>query len=229
MRKLVVVLAVLAVLAVAADRGGARLAGAAIAAQAQTAAGLTAEPDVRVRGFPFLTQALAGRYERVEVQARDAPAGELTVDRLDTTLHGVQVPLGQALSGDVARVPVERVEARALVSYAQLSERAGLTVEHAGGGQVRVTSEVDVLGRTLSATAVSDVTLGDGAIVVTAERFEVSDDIDDAVLSRALGGRLDFEVPVRGLPYGLRVTDVSVGPDGVRVRAAATDIVLSRG
>lgn len=227
MKRLAVVVAVLATVALAADRAGAAVAGAAIAAQAQTAAGLPAEPEVSVGGFPFLTQALAGRYTRVEVQARGVPAGELTVDRLDTTLHGVRVTLGQALSGDVQSVPVERVEARALLSYAQLSQRSGLSVAPAGAGQVRVSGEVEVLGRTVTASAVSSVALAGDAVVVTAERVEAAG--ATAAIGDALRGRLDFEVPVRGLPYDLEVTGVTVEQDGVWVEAGATDIVLSPG
>lgn len=90
MRRLLVGLVVLLALLLAADRAGAALASRAIAAEVQSATRLPGEPDVEVAGFPFLTQALAGRYDRVELTARDVPAGELTLDRLDATLTGVQ-------------------------------------------------------------------------------------------------------------------------------------------
>ncbi|MBW3551514.1 MAG: LmeA family phospholipid-binding protein [Proteobacteria bacterium] len=96
------------------------LPGIALPEGVQATTALPEEPDVTVRGFPFLTQALSGRYDRVDISARDAPAGEMTLTRLDTTLRGVRVTLSQALSGSVGEVPVDAVEARAL-----LEERKG--------------------------------------------------------------------------------------------------------
>lgn len=232
MRRWLIGLGLLMAVALVTDRAGAALASSAVAEQAQTAAGLAEPPEVAVAGFPFLTQALRGRYDRVEVQATTVAAGDLTVDRLQATFTGVQVPLSQALSGSIERVPVETVEARALVSYAELSRRSGdrqLTVSQADVNRVRVTGQLDVLGGTLSAAAVSRVEVVDGEIVVTAEEYETGDELDDAVLSRVLGDRLDLRVPVRGLPYGLQVTDVAIEPDGIRVLATATDTVLSPG
>lgn len=231
MKRLVVFLVVLLALAAVGDRVGVSYAERTVAEQTQASAGLADLPDVSIEGFPFLTQALAGRYERVVVTSSDVPAGDVRLDRLDATFGGVRLPLSQALSGDVQRVPVERVEARALVAYGQLSQRSGdrqLTVAPADTpDRVRVTGSVQVLGRTLSAVAVSRLEVVDGAIVVTAEEFEVGNAAADELVTRALRGRMDLSIPVTGLPYGLRVTDVAVDPDGVVVRATATDTVLS--
>ena len=230
MKKLVVALVVLLALLAVADRVGAAYAADAIAAEVQSSTRLTSEPEVEVEGVPFLTQALAGRYERVEVRATDVPAGDLTLDRLDATLTGVRLPRSDALSGSVARVPVERVRARALVPYDELSRRSGerrLTVAPAEDGRVRVSGSLQALGRTLSATAVSRVEVVDGAIVVTAESYEVGSQVADDLLTRVLGDRLDLRIPVTALPYGLQVTGVEVQSDGVWVRAAAEDTVLS--
>jgi hypothetical protein len=230
MRKLLVGLVVVVGLLVVADRVGASVASRAIAAEVQSSSRLAAEPEVHIAGFPFLTQAFAGRYERVEVTARDVPAGELTLDRLDATLTGVQVSLGDALSGSVQRVPVEGVRARALVPYDELARRSGdrrLAVAPAGD-RVRVTGSLEVLGQTLSATAVSRVEVADGGLRVTAEQYEVGNAAADRLITRALGDRLDLRIPVTGLPYGLQVTGVDVGADGVTVVARADRTVLGR-
>jgi hypothetical protein len=230
-KRLVVGLVVLLALVLVADRVGAQVASSTVAARVQESTALTEPPQVEIVGFPFLTQAFAGRYDRVEVSAADVPAGELRLDRLDATLRGVQVPLSRALSGSVERVPVEAVEARALVSYDQLSQRAGdrqLRVAPADDGQrVRVTGSVDVLGRSLSAVAISRVEVVNGAIVLTAEEFEVGNEAADGLFRNALSGRLDLTIPVTGLPYGLQVTGLDVEPDGVVVQATASDTVLS--
>jgi hypothetical protein len=229
MRRLLVALVVVLGLLLVADRVGATVAAGAVATQVQSSTRLTSPPEVEIDGFPFLTQALAGRYDEVTVQARDVPAGELTLSRLDATLSGVQVPLSQALSGSVTRVPVAGVTARALVAYGELSRRSGdrrLTVAPAGD-RVRVTGSVLVLGRTVTATAVSRVEVVDGALVLTAESYSVGDAAADDLLTRALGGRLDLRIPVSGLPYGLQLTAVDVQDDGVSVLAEAGATVLA--
>jgi len=227
-RRLLSVLLVLLVLTAVADRVGALLAGRVVAGQLQSAAGLPEQPDVDVRGVPFLTQALAGRYERVEVRATGVPAGELTVTELTATLTGAQVPLEDVLSGAVEEVPVEVIEAQVLLSYDVLSRRSGdrqLTVRP-DGDRVRVQGSVRVLGQTLAATAVSTVTVEGGALVVSAQEFEVGNEAADAALTRALRGRLDLRIPVSDLPYGLRLQSIAVQSDGVALSALARDVVL---
>jgi len=228
MRRLLVALVVLAGLLLVADRGLAAAAQRTVASEVQLAAGLAAEPDVDLGGFPFLTQAVRGRYDRVEVSSTRVPAGALVLDRLDAVLLGAQVPLGEAISGSVARVPVEQITARALVSYDQLEQQAedrGLTFAP-DAGRLRVTGTVEIFGRELSAVAVSRLDVVDGDLIVTAESFEVGSDLADSLLTGALEGRFDLRVPVQDLPYGLTMTAVEVAPDGVVVLAQATDTVL---
>lgn len=228
MRRLTVVLLVLAVLVAVADRAGAAVAGRAVAAELQSAAALTARPEVEVRGIPFLTQALSGRYEDVRIRAVDVPAGEITARELTAELAGVRAPLGEAVSGSLTKVSVERVDARALLAYDALSRRSGdrrLTLS-AEGDRLRVRGSVRVAGQTLAAEALSRLTLDGEVLVVTAEQVRVGDARVDRAIGRALQGRLDLRVPVSGLPYGLRVTGVAVDPEGIRLTAAARDTVL---
>jgi hypothetical protein len=115
------------------------------------------------------------------------------------------------------------------VAYDQLARRSkerALAVT-ADGRRLRVTGEVRVLGRTVTATALSRVEVVEGDLLVTAESYQVGGEVASEVLSRALGGRLDLRVPVEQLPYGLRVTGVEVAPDGVVVLATAGATVLS--
>ena len=230
MRKLLALVLLLGLLLVA-DRAGAAYAARAVAQQAQAEAGLTVEPEVSIGGFPFLTQALAGRYDEVTVRATGVPAGEVTVTGFEAVLTGVEVPLRSALSGAVTSVPVSSVRARALLAYEELGRRSGdrqLTVAPAGEGRVRVTGRVEVLGQTLSAAAVSRIEVDGGALRVTAESYEVGNQTADALISRALGDRLDLRVPVEGLPYGLQVTGIEVEQAGVVVVATSGRTVLGR-
>lgn len=229
MRRLLTFLIFLLVLAAAGDRVAAGVASRLVASQLQSAAGLPERPDVDITGVPFLTQAVAGRYQRVEVRAEGVPAGQLTFAELTATLSGVRVPLSDVVAGEVSEVPVDTVDARVLLAYDVLSGRSGnrrLTVTSAGE-RLRVTGSVQVLGRTVEATAISALTVEGEELVVTAEAFEVGNDAADAVLTRALRGRFDLRVPVGGLPYDLMLRSVEVESGGVALRATARDVVLS--
>lgn len=230
MKRLLVTLVVLAGLLAVADRVAATVASNAVADQVRVSAEL-ASADVSIGGFPFLTQALGGRYDSVSVVARGVAAGEVTVDRLEATLTGVSVPLSDVLSGSVDEVPVASVRATALVAYDELARRSGdrqLTVA-AAGDRLRVTGSVSVLGQTMTASALSTVRVDGGAIVVTAASYSVGAAGASEAISRALGGRFDLRIPVTGLPYGLQVSGVSVTPTGVEVDATAGATVLVPG
>lgn len=228
MKRLVISLVVLLGLLLVADRAGAAFAAQAVAVQAQASAGLRSEPDVDIGGFPFLTQALAGRYTRVEVRADTVTAGEITLSRLEATLDGARIPLSDALSGSVEQVPVDGIRGRAVVGYDELSRRSGdreLVVSPAGG-QLRVTGSVQVLGRTVSVNALSDVEVVEGDLVVRAQSFEVGNEAVDELLTRALRGRLDLRIPLTGLPYGLQVTGIEVQAEGLIVLASSGPTML---
>lgn len=234
MRRLVVAVVVLLALTAVADRVGAVVAGRLVARQVQQQTGLASPPQVAVEGLPFLTQALAGRYERIEVTARDVPAGRVqgTQVRLRTmtaTLRGARVPLRDAVAGRVMAVPVDRVDAQVVLPYDVLARRSGAgRVTVAGEGErLRVRGSVRVLGRDLAASAVSRLRVDDDDLVVTVESFDVGGGVADRLVTRALHDRLDLRVPLGALPYGLRLRDVRVRGDGVEATAVSERTVLS--
>ena len=230
MKGLLVTLLTLAVCAVAADRLSLVLTERAVAAQLQTSGGLSTRPDVTIRGLPFLTQAFAGVYDDVEVSASDVTAGGGRLSKLDVTLRGVHVPLSDALSGSVDAVPVDTLRATVLLSYEdmarQLRDRR-LTVA-AAGDLLRVSGSVTVLGRTVTASALSTVKLSGSSVVVTAKRFEVGHAVASKAVTLALAGRFDFVIRVGQLPYGLTMSSVAVRPEGVVAIADAKQTVLRR-
>ena len=226
LRRVVVPLAVLLALAVGADRLAVHLAESALAGQLQTSGGFDAKPDVSIDGFPFLTQAKDGVYRRIEVKAGASTRGGVRISSLDAQVRDAEVPLGDALKGQVADVPVSGLDATAVVTYVDLaraSDVAGVSITPAAGG-VNVTASLKVLGQAVQATATSDVTLKGTAIVVRARSVSVQG--GSALLTRALSGRLDLRIPVGTLPFGLRLTDVEATPSGVRLTASSGATVL---
>ncbi|PRY52170.1 Protein of unknown function (DUF2993) [Geodermatophilus tzadiensis] len=227
MRALLVVLVVLVLLALVADPVAEGIAEERVAATLQEAGGLAGAPDVDVAGWPFLTQAVQERYDEVRIGLTADDLGQPEGTRADVTLRGVHVPLSDALSGSVERVPVDRVDGTATLTYALLSRElgAGTTLERAGDG-LRVTRTVEVLGYTVPLTATGDVVLeGDELVVVVEDAAAGGVGVPGFVVDRAVA-LLDLRYPVE-LPYDLQLTGVTPGDDGVRVAVEGSDVVFS--
>ncbi|MGY1641104.1 DUF2993 domain-containing protein [Geodermatophilus sp. SYSU D00703] len=227
MRALLVVLLLLVGLAVVADRVGVGIAedrvGQAIAERGQ----LAGQPEVEIGGFPFLTQAVQGDYEDVRISLTAADLAQPEGTRADVSLLGVHVPLSDVLSGSVQEVPVDRIDGTATLSYALLSEQlgSGTTLTREGEG-LRVERTVEVAGLTVPLTAVGTVSLdGNDLVVDVAEASGAGVDLPASVVDEA-GDLLDLRYPVPALPFGLQLTGVTPGDDGVVVTVEATDTVL---
>ncbi len=232
MKRLAIGVVVVLLLLVVADRAGAAYAARAIAAELQDSTVVDSPPDVDITGFPFLTQALPGRYERIEVSATEIPVDDdLVLSVLDATLQGVRVPLSQVLSQSVEEVPVNQVTARALVPYDELSQRYGdqeLTIEP-DGDRLRITGQLRFADRTLSAVALSTVEVDGGDLLLSTEEVGLGEGDPEEGSTAGLSEALELRVPVEDLPYELAVTSAEVLPDGVALHAEATDVVLQAG
>ena len=213
--------------AVGADRLGKGIAEDRVAQQIAERGGLAGTPTVEIGGFPFLTQALRGRYDDVRVSLSAEQLGQPSGTAADVSLRGVHLPLADALSGSVAEVPVDRVDGTATLSYALLAAQLpGDTTLAPEGSGVRVTRTVEVLGREVPLTAVGTVGLDGGELVVDVDEAAASGvDVPDFVVDRA-ADLLDFRHPVPALPFGLQLSGVRPAADGVHVAVEATDTVL---
>ena len=228
MRALLVVLLLLAGLTLLADRVAVGIAEDRVADQLAGKGGLVGTPEVDIAGFPFLTQVVSGRYEDVRISLDADELGQPVGTRADVSLRGVRVPLRTALSGSVQEVPVDRIDGTATLAYdllaAELGSDAEVTPE---GNGLRIARTVEVLGYTLPVTAAGTVTLdGDQLFVDVAEAAGAGVDIPD-FLVRRVSDLLDLRYTVPQLPFGLQLTGVAPGPDGVEVRVEATDAVLT--
>ena len=227
MKVLIVLVVLLLLAAVVADRVGEGIAEDRVAEQVAARGGLAGTPAVDITGFPFLTQALAGRYSDVRVSLTAEQLGQPAGTRADVSLRGVRLPLSDALSGSVSEVPVERIDGTATLSYALLADAlgGGTTITPAGGGVI-VARTVELLGIEVPLSATGTVALEGNDLVVDVEGGEAAGvDVPDVVLDRA-AERLDIRYAVPALPFGLQLTGVEAEPDGMHLRVEATDTVL---
>ena len=110
MRRLVIALLVLVGVLVAADFGAAALAESAVSREMRQQIGLADDPSVRINGFPFLTQAVAGRYSSIDVDAQRLTVGRFKQVELTAHLEDVTAPLSMLLGSGPKSVQVARAE-----------------------------------------------------------------------------------------------------------------------
>lgn len=228
MRRLLIVLVVLAALLVAADRIGVVVAQNRLASELQQQLDLDAKPDVSIRGIPFLTQAIRGTYKDIRMQLPDVDAGDVQDLAVNARLQGAHVSLSDALGGNVDRIPVDQISGTLLIPYDQLARASGisgLTITREGDS-LRLTGSVQVLGRPVKAEAVGRVEVNDGRIAINAEQATVAGiPVPEAVLDEA-ARLLSFRVQPQNLPLNLRITAVHLTDTGLLVDAVSDDVVL---
>ncbi|MFJ2937382.1 DUF2993 domain-containing protein [Streptomyces sp. NPDC087219] len=180
--------------------------------------------EVDIKGFPFLTQVAAKRLDEVDVRLTGvtATAGDknIRVGELNVALRDVTV------TGDWSGAKAGSASGTALISYADLTAASDqeAVVAYGGNGKVKVTGGVKVMGRTLTRTVVSTVTVVNGdTIRVRADEVpgEGIPGIEDLVRART-----DFDRSI-GVIAGMKVEKVEPRPDGLAVSVTGRDVVLA--
>jgi hypothetical protein len=205
-----------------------------VAERARRTEGLSARPDVRIEGFPFLTQLAGHRLREVRVSAREVATGKgghaLRITRFAARLRGVRLGGGTfAVRSAVA----ESATGTARIGWADLTRAAppGVTVswggrDAEGHGRVKVTagvSGVPVLG-TVHESVTSRVSVRGRTISLAAGTIPGVSGLPS--VERWVRDRIDFHRELTGLPRGIELGSVSVDPDGVTVRASGHDVRL---
>ncbi|MGY1916258.1 LmeA family phospholipid-binding protein [Blastococcus sp. SYSU DS0973] len=226
MKVLAVLLVLLVGLGALLDRVAVGVAEGQVAEQLAAGGNLAGRPEVDVRGFPFLTQAVGGRYQEVHIALTAEQLGQPEGTRADVTLRGVRLPLSAVLSRQVSEVPVDRIDGTATLSYALLAREIGgdAVLEREGDG-LRITRTVELLGQTLPLTASGTVAVDGNELVVDVDRAAGAGVDIPRVLVGRVTDLLDLRYPVE-LPFGLRLTGVTPAEDGIDVRVTAEDAVL---
>jgi hypothetical protein len=235
-RFLIAVVLFLIVILVAADRLGAIVGAHVLATKLQADERLPSRPSTSIGGFPFLTQAVGGKYSDVTVTASAVPVNSVTVTTLTAHLHGVHVPLGKVIHGSVSQVPVNRVDGTAYVSYADANSYleghsppgALVSLAPGVGGQLRVTEKARVAGHRVSLTGTGRVTVvGHNVVNVAITSLKASTKAAGVALSAAIPLRLrHVSIPLPGLPFRFTLTSVTASATGVTASGSATHVVL---
>lgn len=197
----------------------------------------TSAPEVTADGFPFLTQAVSGKYQHITVDGSGLTLGSLRDVRFHADLHGVHVPLSDVLSGTVRTIPVDRADGDVVISYAEFARQTGidgLTITQKDG-KLTVTAPVRVKLAFFDETF--DV-VGDGRIAAAKGSNDLQLSVDGiAVAGVSLPGfavsfisdYLNDQVTLPDLPYGLQLQSVTAQDDGLHVAVAGTGLTIDAG
>lgn len=227
MKALLIVVVVLLGLALLVDRVAVGVAEDRVARELATTGGLQGTPEVDITGFPFLTQALGGRYDEVRISLDADQLGQPEGTRADVTLRGVQVPLSAVLAGSVREVPVERIDGTATLSYELIATGLGADTTLAReGDDLRITRTVELFGQQVPLTAVGQASIDGGEVVIDVEKAAGAGVELPGFLVGQASDLLDLRYAVPALPFGLRLTSVRPADDGVVVGLEATDTVV---
>jgi hypothetical protein len=227
MRKaLVIILVVLIGVIIAADRIGLMVAQDEIAKNVAAQYGLDHRPKVSIKGFPFLTQALRGRYGEIDVNVGDVTQSGVHLTDTQVTLKGVKASISDAVNGDASKMMADSATSVATVGYADVDKEAprGMKVS-AKGKDLKVRGPVSVLGITRTVTATVTVKPAGRTVRVVPETVDAG---GTTVPVSLVQSAFTFTMAVRGLPLGTSITDVQVMEDGLRVTTTAENISLAR-
>jgi hypothetical protein len=226
-RLLILVAIFLIVVVVVADRVGAIVAAQVLSSKLKTDEHLPSRPDVTVAGIPFLTQAVGGSYSDVKVTVTDLTIHRLLLTTLVVQLHGAHIGLRAALKGDVHEVPVDTANGQVTVGYPAIDaylRGRHLTVSEGSGGQLKVTGALVIAGHKITASGVGTATIAHNVIDVHVH--QVSAGVGSHVGHLSLAQRINFKLPLNGLPFRIALGTVRATPTGIIATGTARNLVL---
>jgi hypothetical protein len=240
----VVLIAILAGLFVAADRAAASAAETEIAKQTvkeMNARGITAErqPTADVGGFPFLTQVVAGRYEKVTIKVERPQAQAVRLERL--TLIATQVRAAtQALLSGTGQITSGRVTGVATIGWdgvRSLLDLAGLGAVDPQAVQLTVKNNLVtlrvpllVLGQPMTIIGTGTVAVANGVVRLRMTDVGLENRAVPQVLRNVIDTykqKLSVAIKVPALPYKLTINTVQSTDSGLLLNAAADNVVIA--
>ncbi|MFA5788100.1 MAG: DUF2993 domain-containing protein, partial [Actinomycetota bacterium] len=222
MRKLLILVMAIGALAGVGDRVAVVAAERQIALAAQEKFELDDPPKVNVRGFPFLTQALDGRFDQIDLEARTAQFEGLTLERFFVSLYVVTVdPKGLAMVKKVDRVKVDLGRVRVEVSEGPFNDylsksHTGIEVRFVENG-FEASSTVEVAGTKIPLEIRGTVTLvGDALSFKATEIRSGGKDAPGAIQEQALR-RFTFTQRMPRLPANITLTGLEISQGSLAV------------
>src|SRR5258706_10625106 len=202
-RKVTLVLVILVVflggLFIAADRIAAYAAERTVARQAKqqlVTQNITSpqDPKVKVDGFPFLTQVVRGRYDKITIDIAKPTAQGVSLDDLFVVATGVNASTSALINGS-GRVTADQVTGTARLDWASVTKLidlsqyggSGATVTALPDGQVQIKAPVRLLSLSVTVLATGTIAIAGDAAQVKINKVDVQGGGVPAALQQVLG------------------------------------------
>lgn len=191
-----------------------------------TAGGLELDRDaeVRINGFPYLTQLMLGRLREVTLTSSTAVIDDLELTDVDAVARGVETsaPYTARAAEISATVPTSTIDTA--LTHSALAER-GLEVEVEVSGSAVVAATTFL---SLPVQAVLEPEPAGRAIALDVRSVSIAGlTVATRDMPQGLREALsDLRIPLPTLPEGLDVTRVDVAPEGLRITASGEDLAL---
>lgn len=231
-RVVLIIAVVLGGLFVAADRIAVALAEDQAAERIRSSQDLSGNPDVSIKGFPFLTQVAEKRLDEVDVDLQGVTASaagrSIRLSQVSAQLHDV------SLENNFSSATADRATGTAHLSYEDLSKAAGNGVkigyggrDAAGKGQVKVSARITLplVDETFEGSVVSTVSVLDGDTVRL--RAESIPGLSVPGLEKFIREKIDFERRIAGLPEGLKLDKVVATEQGVDISVTGHQVKMA--
>ncbi|KAA0021851.1 LmeA family phospholipid-binding protein [Antrihabitans cavernicola] len=252
MRKLILGLAILIGLAVVVDFGAAAYSEYRVSRALREGGELSSDPEVTIHGFPFITQAIDGKYKNIEIRAQGVRADLISNTTLEATLNGVSIPASDLIEGKVHKVPVDHIGGRLKIDATELGQLLGIpdlqvsaspadksdgTGGSGGsgmtttGGGVVLTGTVTIGPFTQKVSVKADLVLDGNQVKIAASDFYTGGDggIDVAVpeqLKATVLGLFDRYIDTRQLPFGVVPTKVSAQGSQIVIEGEGDNVTI---
>ncbi|MFF5566250.1 DUF2993 domain-containing protein [Streptomyces sp. NPDC012623] len=245
LRILLILVVIFGGLFVAADRAAVHFAEGQVAEKIRSSQGLSSDPEVSIKGFPFLTQVLGSSLEEIEIGLGGVNA---TVEGRTVQVTEVKAVLKDVvIDSSFSSATAGRADGSARISYADLQQSApeGVSVTYAGAeraakGQVKLSGSLaDVTegagvsvpepvkslldGKELSVYSTVSLVNGDTVRL----KSESLPTLPIPGFESQLRGLVDYDMKIDGLPSTVKLDKVEAGEAGLRFTGTGTNVSLT--
>ena len=196
-------------------------------------------PKVTIAGFPFLTQVLAGTYQKITIKIVAPKTNNVTLEDINLVAETVHADTNSVIKG-TGQVTADRVTGNSALTWdsvRQILEISGLPGLDLSTVKLSVTNDVvslrlplDVLGQQVAVLASGTLQIQNGKIQLRLTDVRADGVVNSTAVQRAIDqykNRMVVDVNVPVMPYKLVIDRVETSTAGISVVASATNVVLA--
>ncbi|MFG3342473.1 DUF2993 domain-containing protein [Glycomyces sp. NPDC048151] len=190
------------------------------------------EPDVKVHGWPFLTQAWTGDFEQIDITLEDVGSNGLTFPTLALVAHDVEADWRELSDGGDAVASTLDVSGSVSVDSIEaiMAEQTGYDLQINEDGTASLIGSQDLMGVEVEIEATGRFEFGQNELTFTPDAVEaLTEGLPAQVQPMVEQAASEFAstVALPELPYGIQLSEIEFDGDVVTVSGTAQDVVLT--